>query len=313
MYFLGVDAGGTKTAFVLCDETGKVLARHRGAGGGFLSIGVQGVEKGVREGMLAVCERAGIVPDMITWTGAGFPGYGEVEGSETQILQACRRAVGSDRVTCACDCHLGWAGSMALQPGINIVAGTGSICYGVDEDGKTARSSGWGAYCDEGSCTWIGGRLIAAFAKQSDGRRPRTALYGMFREALEIEEDAYFIHTLNHDIAGKRGETAKLQMLAMRIAQAGDPVAKAIYEDAAAELCEAIVAVAHKLGMADGFTASYSGGLFQSGACITEPLGRLVAQSGGKLQAPAFPPEIGAVLMAMHAYDAKLPIPKEFA
>ncbi len=307
MIFAGVDAGGTKTAFVLCDETGRVLARHREPGGALFSVGVKGIEALVRDGIGAVCALAGIVREDIAWTGAGFPGYGEMADSERLILEACRRAVGSERVICECDCYLGWAGSLGMEAGINIVAGTGSICYGVNAAGETARSSGWGAYCDEGSCAWVGGRLVAAFAKQADGRMPRTLLYPMFREAMGIGLDMHFVHTLNHEIAASGAETAKLQLVAEKIARAGDPVATEIYAQAADELLLAIAAVARKLGL-DGtpFKASYSGGLFRSGDCILAPLSLRVAQSGGTLEIPRFSPEIGAVLMAMRAYDAKV-------
>lgn len=184
MYFLGVDAGGTKAAFILCDENGHAVARHRSQSRGFFSLGADGLEKLVTEGVDEICKLAGITRQDIAWAGLGFPGYGEKEGSEAVIREACQRALGGRPVTCECDCYLGWAGSLAMEPGINIVSGTGSICYGVNSEGQAARSSGWGAYCDEGSCTWIGGRLIAEFAKQADGRTPRTQLYDMFREAL---------------------------------------------------------------------------------------------------------------------------------
>lgn len=312
MHFVGVDAGGTKTAFILCDEKGSILAEHRAEGGGFITIGAEGVRRTVAGGVDVLCARAGIARGEITWAGVGFPGYGEMDGAEALILDACRAALGSDRVTCECDCYLGWAGSLALMPGINIVAGTGSICYGVSAAGESARSGGWGAFCDEGSCTWIGGRLIAAFAKQADGRRPRTRLYPMFREAMEIDKDEHFIHPLNHEIATKRGEAARIQVVAERIARAGDPVARVIYDEAAGELCEAIVAVRDKLAMGDGFAVSYSGGLFRSGDCILTPLRARVAEAGGTLVAPRFPPEIGAVLMAMRAYDPGMALPEAF-
>ena len=39
MLYLGVDSGGTKAAFLLADETGKVYARYRGAGCAVLAHG----------------------------------------------------------------------------------------------------------------------------------------------------------------------------------------------------------------------------------------------------------------------------------
>lgn len=299
MFFIGVDSGGTKTAFVLADEKGNILARHRSGSGGFFSKGKEGIRTLVEEGVQALCRTAGIGTEEITFAGLGFPGYGEKPGSEKDILEASEDVIGKGKVVCECDCYLGWAGSLGMEPGINIVAGTGSICYGVDADGKAARSSGWGAYCDEGSCSWIGGKLIAAFAKESDGRAPRTILYDMFREHFGITHDTEFIHTLNHEIAGKGGETAKLQYLLKQMAEAGSETAKGIYASAATELALSIRAVAEKLQFAPGYAASYSGGLFRSGEWILKPLRSEVKKNGGELRQPRFEPEIGALLFAI--------------
>lgn len=302
MYFLGVDAGGTKTAFVLANERGDIVARLRRGSGGFFGLGQEGLKKLISEGVQTLCETAGIQMADITHAGLGFPGYGEKPGSEAEILAACEAAIGKGKVSCECDCYLGWAGSMAMEPGINIVAGTGSICYGLNAAGQAARSSGWGAYCDEGSCSWIGRRLIGAFTKEADGRSPRTVLCDMFRAHFEIADDTQFIHTLNHEIAGKGSETAKLQYLLKEMFDAGSETAKEIYEQAAKELALSIWAVAQKLGM-EAYQASYSGGLFQSGERILEPLRREVKQRGGTLVTPKFPPELGALLFAMRGYD----------
>lgn len=297
MYFLGVDAGGTKTGFVLSDESGHVIARYTGGGGAFYNKGAEGLYSLVSEGVAAIRAKAGITD--IAYAGFGFPGYGEGEGSERQITEACQKALPSSRIVCECDCHLGWAGSFGMEPGINIVAGTGSICYGVDALGNTARSSGWGAFCDEGSCRWLGERLVGIYAKQADGRIPRSVLYERFRAGLDIKDDMDFIHPLNVIYGANGTLTAGLQRLLKEIYDAGDPNATALYREAAGELWLAAEAVAKKLNMSNGFGVSYSGGLFKSGDCILKPLSEAVQSGGGKLIPPRFTPELGAVLMAM--------------
>ncbi len=48
-------------------------------------------------------------------------------------------------------------------PGVIVIAGTGSIAYGRNRDGQTARAGGWGfAISDEGSGHWIGRAAVAA-------------------------------------------------------------------------------------------------------------------------------------------------------
>lgn len=299
MYFVGVDAGGTKTSFVLSDAQGKIAARYESGSGRFFEKDAEGIYALAAEGLDALCRQAALAKDAIACAGFGFPGYGEKEGSEQAILEACERALGSNRVICECDCYMGWAGSLAMNPGVNIVSGTGAICYGVNEKGETARSSGWGAYCDEGSCRWLGSKLIQLFAKQADGRMPRTVLYEIFRAHFSLTHDAHFIYPINHVYGFSGAETAKLQMLLKTIYDAGDPHAALLYQEAAAELWLAAKTVAQKLNMGSGFNVSYSGGLFKAGACILDPLKTLAEQAGARLTPPRFSPELGAVLAAM--------------
>lgn len=307
MYFLGVDSGGTKTLFIIATEDGDILATHRAGSGGFFGKGKDGIRNLVMEGTAIVCEQAGIAKTEITYAGLGFPGYGERAGSEEVILSACEEALTPGRVVCACDCALGWAGSLAMAPGVNVISGTGSNCYGVNGKGESARSSGWGACCDEGSCRWIGTRLIQMFAKQSDGRMERTLLYDMFKAHFGIEKDTLFIYTLNHEVMRNGSEVAKLQLLAKDMYDAGDPCAGQIYREAAHELALSLHAVAVKLSMPKGYAASYSGGLFNIGEVITDPLRCEVEAMGGTLHAPRYTPEQGAVLLAMRALDPERP------
>jgi N-acetylglucosamine kinase-like BadF-type ATPase len=303
MFFVGVDCGGTKAAFVLTDEAGRVCGRFVCQGDGFFGLGPEGLYRLLEEGLRGLCEAAGVGRERIAYVGLGLPGYGEQEGGDDEILAACEASVGAGKVFCQCDCYIAWAGSLGLGPGVNIISGTGANCYGVNEAGASARSSGWGAYCDEGSCSWIAQKLIAQFAKQADGRAERTPLYTLFREHFHLKEDIFFIEPLNRHLATHNRETAKLQLLLKEIWDTGDPAAAEIYREAARELALAAGAVLRKLwppGAAP--EVSYSGGLFLSGQRILTPLGQYVAEAGGCLAAPKFPPDLGAVLAAMAVF-----------
>ena len=73
-------------------------------------------------------------------------------------------------------------GSLALKPGINIVAGTGSIAFGKSRENVSARSGGWSTFFgDEGSCYWLGRRTMELFTKQADGRVKEGELYHILK------------------------------------------------------------------------------------------------------------------------------------
>jgi N-acetylglucosamine kinase-like BadF-type ATPase len=297
MYFVGIDAGATKTIFVLTNEKGDVLTRHHAGPCTFIYYGAERLTDIMNEGIIVLCAREGIAVRDIAFAALGIPGFDEKEGAPEEIYAVCEKLGFAGNIICECDSYVGWAGSLAMEPGVNITAGTGSICFGVDNRGNTARSGGWGVYCDEGSCRWLGERLIALFTKQADGRLPRTALYEIFRHHFNITEDLHFITTLNHDL--NYTKTAQLQVLLCDAHGQGDEHAKALYGEAAYELALGAAAVADKLGLPEGYAVSYSGGLFRSGDCILKPLAQRLAEGNGVLVKPKHPPELGAALMAM--------------
>lgn len=300
MYYLGVDSGGTKAAFVLGDETGKIYARYLSGGCAVLGARKEGVKKKMEEGVDAICKMAGIGRDEIACMGLGISGYGEGEGTEAETLEACEEVLSAGRAVCSCDTYVGWAGSFLFEPGINIISGTGAVVYGVNEAGETARSNGWGAGCDEGSCTWHGHKLVEAFTKQADGRMERTKLYDMFRDHFGIDgEDEHFVLTLNREVVKGRG-LPRLQLFLKEIWEAGDPAARRIYEEGIQELWMGAEAVARRLGLTGrSYKVSYSGGLFKGGECALGPLKKRAQEAGAVLALPCYEPDVGALLMAI--------------
>ena len=97
--------------------------------------------------------------------------------------------LGHRRYRCGNDMVSTWAGSLAGEDGIGIVAGTGSIGYG-EHAGRTARAGGWGElFSDEGSAYWIAIRGLNAFSRMSDGRIPRGPLHEILVRAFGLTED----------------------------------------------------------------------------------------------------------------------------
>ena len=104
MYYLGIDSGGTKAAFLLGDETGRIYARHQANGCTVLADGKEGVYRMVRDGVAAICEKAGITPDDIACLGLGISGYGEVRDAssktyasgELRIFFTCAFGIATD-------------------------------------------------------------------------------------------------------------------------------------------------------------------------------------------------------------------------
>ncbi|GAB2539723.1 N-acetylglucosamine kinase [Brachybacterium huguangmaarense] len=309
-HYMGMDGGGTKTAFVVIDDTRRVLARTRRPSCDWFAPRVDAIEAHIRDGVADVLERAGLVPDDIELAFLGIPGHGE-DGERLPVLDAtARRALGHDRFRCGNDMLSGWAGSLGGADGINVVAGTGSIAYG-ERDGLSARAGGWGEiFGDEGSGHWIAVRALTAFGRMSDGRLERTLLHERLRERLGIQEDLDAIGLVLTRWEGSRSRVADLATAVTAAAAEGDPTAARILDDAAAELVLLARALADSLGVVDGERIAVA----TSGGVISAPLVRdrfaaaLAADARLELVPSQEGPEVGAAICAqrMAAADERV-------
>ncbi|HHY09828.1 MAG TPA: ATPase [Firmicutes bacterium] len=298
MYYLGVDGGGTKTAFILISEEGFVLSKEIMGTSHPDQIGLENVEKVLREGLEQVCQKAGVNQAEIAYSVWGLPGYGENLADEKALKKVVGEILKSDNYKCVNDVEVGWAGSLACQPGLHLVAGTGAIGFGKSPNGQTARSSGWSeVFGDEGSAYWLGRKLLQLFSKQADFRLPRTPLYRLVREYFGLTRDLDLIPLI---AKASRDETAKAAKVVYKAALAGDEHALNLYQKAALEHSQTLQALLKQLNFThQPVPASYSGGVFLAGDFILKPLKNYLKPLNIKLQEPELSPILGAALLAL--------------
>jgi N-acetylglucosamine kinase-like BadF-type ATPase len=298
---LGVDGGGTKTAFVLVDDSGIVLARAEQPAAYYLEHGRERVTKVLAAGTAAVCGSGGVDPDRIALAFFALPGYGEISRDTAFLDEAPAAVLGHRRYRSGNDMVAGWAGSLGGADGINVIAGTGSMTYG-ERKGRSNRVGGWGElFGDEGSGYWIGLRALNAFTRMSDGRTPRGPLHRLLRESPGVASDLDMIDVVFTRWRKGRSEIAALAPLVVRAADEGDAVAERILADAATELADLVEATRANLGFAADETVpvSYSGGVFSVPRVRDGFAGALRDRSPAyDLRAPLLDPAAGAVLYA---------------
>ncbi|MEV4781596.1 N-acetylglucosamine kinase [Burkholderia sp. LMU1-1-1.1] len=308
--FLGVDGGGTKTAFALVDADGYVRARHEEGSAYYLEVGMEGAAAMLERGCRALFAAAGIRADDVAQAFFGLPAYGE-DRAVMPALDALPRAIlGHDRYRCGNDMVCGWAGSLACADGISVIAGTGSMAYG-EYGGKQARAGGWGElFSDEGSAHWIARAGLGLFSRMSDGRAPRGELYDLVRQRLALREDLDLCGVVYGDLKGERSGVARLSRLVSDAAALGDRQAVAIIDAAAGELAALVDAVRGTLGVADDVevAVSFTGGLVGADGPLRVPLTRVLEGRARPYQVapPLFAPVLGAALYA--ARDAGTPL-----
>jgi len=301
--YLGVDGGGTKTALVIIDRDGAIRAMHSAPGSYYLAIGLDALGTLLADGVNAVLAKAGLRAEDLDFAFFGLPAHGE----DTALIGALNRlpekCLPADAYLCGNDMVCGWAGSLLCRDGINIVAGTGSICYG-ERGGATARSGGWGElFSDEGSAYWIACRGLNLFARMSDGRAARGPLYEIVRRCLNITEDLDLCGHVYSRLEGDRARIAQLSKWVTQAAHEGDGQAMVVVRDAALELALMVDATRRQLGFAaaEPVAVSYSGGVFDNvGAMLLEPFTASLqaCHPGYRVCEPVLPPAVGAALYA---------------
>ncbi|HEY0473581.1 MAG TPA: BadF/BadG/BcrA/BcrD ATPase family protein, partial [Kribbella sp.] len=222
---------------------------------------------------------------------------------------APRTALGHGRYGCDNDMVCGWAGSLALEDGINVISGTGSMTYGQRGE-RRARVGGWGElFGDEGSGYWIAVRGLQAFSRMSDGRLPAGPLLDVLREHLGLGSDLDLVDVVLNRWRGSRRDIAALSRQVVEAAQRGDGVAAGILTDAAAELVLLIETTGRILGFADDETVpvSSSGGVFSAPEVLSR-FEHLLTRSDRRydLRTGRFPPVLGAALYAAKLAGAAL-------
>src|SRR3989442_2695008 len=294
MHVLGIDAGGTKTVVLLADERGTIISEARGPGANLHAAGELAVEKVLHEVMEQAIGDRPIVPAAICLGIAGVD-----RGDEAQIVRAIMRRIGyKSGVLVVNDALIALVSGARDEPGIVIIAGTGSIVYGRSTAGEAARAGGWGHMIgDEGSGYWIGREALAAVMRAADGRGPDTGLATEILAYFNVA-DVSRLPRIVYDREMPRMNVAALGPIVQTVAEGGDAVAVRILERAADELVLGAHSVTTRLEMrGDAFTFYLAGGVFRVVPWVADELPRRLVEVAPRSQVQILPdePAVGAV------------------
>ncbi len=297
--FIGVDGGGTKTAFIIIDQSGTIKARHIEGTCSYLAIGIENTRQVLENGIKVLLDKSDLQTSDIKYAFFGLPSFGEDKKMEAVLADIPSSMFQKDTYSCRNDTICGWAGSLSCADGINIVAGTGSISYG-EYKGKWARVGGWGElFGDEGSAYKIACDGLNLFTKMSDGRLKKGPLYEILRTRLSLKADLDLPGIILDDWGGNRSKIASLSRLMSDAAHAGDDHVISIFSNAGYELAQIIDATRRKLAFPSTMRIkySYSGGVFKAGDLILNPI-KNALESEYEIVKPRFSPMVGAALYA---------------
>jgi N-acetylglucosamine kinase-like BadF-type ATPase len=270
-YYLGIDGGGTKTTCAVGDES-HLLATATAGPSNIVRVGESQARQSLQQSVRQACAAAGIVPAQVAHTcvggsGAARPEFAEiVRGFLSEILPSPIAVVG--------DMQIALEAAFDTGPGVVVIAGTGSIAYGRDRQGRTARAGGWGfAIGDEGSAHWIGRSAVSAVLRAADltGENSRDCAPSSFSWALC---KAWGVTSLS-DLARAANSIPPPDFAALfpAVASSSDASATKVLSNAGQELAQSAAVVVRRLFTEDQnacVPVAMTGGVFRHATLVRQ-------------------------------------------
>ena len=239
-YYLGIDGGGTKTAFWLVDAQGFLCAS--------VTLGASNPND---VGLAAACA---LLEDGIAQVTAGydrasiscFAGIaGAATGENAASITAHLRTLGFARAECQSDLALSLAVCLGKEDGIAIIMGTGSLALG-QIDGTVLRVGGYGyLFGDAGSGFALGQGAILAALQAEDGSGSPTLLQELV--AAECGK-ARVTDALADFYRGGKTEIARYAPLIFEAHAKGDAVATQILLSNVQAIARSVRALGTRMG-----------------------------------------------------------------
>ena len=298
-YFLGVDGGQSSTTALIADENGKVLGAGRAG-----PCNHAGAAEGRQRFISALSECLAAA-----WRGAGL-------GSAPHFASAClgfsggpadkealtHEIVSSERILVTHDALIALTGATVGEPGIIVIAGTGSIAFGRNAAGRTARAGGWGyVFGDDGGGFDIVRQALRAALRLEEGWGRATSLRALLLEDSRARDAGDLLHRF-YTAEFPRLRIAAMAKLVDQAAAEGDAVAREILMQSGQDLARLAGAVRVQLFEdAQKVRVSYLGGVFRSPVVRDRFFELAAREPGNRIEPPAFGPAAGALIEAYRA------------
>jgi N-acetylglucosamine kinase-like BadF-type ATPase len=263
--FLGIDGGATKTICAVGNDNA-LLATATTGSSNVIRHGEAQARESLQRAVREACAVAGIDLRQVEGTCAGVTGAARPETAEA--VQRALSDVVPGAIKVVGDMIIALHAAFGSGPGTIVMTGTGSIAYGRNARGETARAGGWGfAISDEGSGYWIGRAAVSATMRAQDERQ-NTKLLGQILSAWQISTLDELVRVAN---SSPLPDFAALFPIVLATAEAGDAIARSVLTHAGGELAGLARMVIGRLFEDDGpVPVAMSGGVFRESALVRQ-------------------------------------------
>lgn len=265
---LAVDGGQSSTFGMLTAETGQVLGTASGPA----------VKDFLRPGGVERCQKAisQLLDDLLAGSGVkeaytcgqlriAAAGFGMSGGSQS-MARAIEGVVDTPHLIVVSDLETSLFAAVGGQPGIVVIAGTGSSALGQNSAGLQGGTGGWGYLMgDEGSGYCIGRKALSLATSGYERRGPATLLSQTIPKALGVGSLEQ-VHSVLYRSPDWLSKIASLAVAVNTAAECGDEQAVAVLQEAGEQLARHAIVLVAELFAEDPAApiVSYVGGVFQS-------------------------------------------------
>ena len=306
-YFLGVDAGGTKTTFVLGDPA-RELTRVQTGTIKRMKADAATAEANLEDGLRQIAVATGVAVKEIAACCIGTAGE-TVPLVTNWLREAFARHVGG-ALTIVGDVEIALDSAFFGKRGVLALAGTGSNVAGRAGTGKIVRAGGWGPMlADQGSGHFIGLESLRRGVLAIDQRRETRLL----DEAMQFWGLGSLGELIEFANANPAPEYSRFAPLVVAAAEQGDGVAQEVLEQGGRDLAMLVgLVIEHMRGLEKSgaeFAApavAVAGSILERVAPLRDALATALREQYGEiemLETPADPPA-GALWHARRAGDA---------
>ena len=266
---LGVDGGGTKTTVQIADCNGKLITEEKSGSSNYKSVGIENAKININSAVLGAVRNLK-ASDKIFFKSSCFGLSGNDSREDKSIYRKIifnskiKHYLNSSKTIICNDTRIGLAAGSNSRNGIMIICGTGSNCFGINEEGKEAKVNGWDYILgDEGSGYEIGIKALRALMRAYDGRGSATLLSKTILEDLNIKNVSELIRWAYKDSFSK-DRIAAIAKTVCRTAEMEDEVSIGILKEEADEAVLSATTVINKLNLTDKeFDLVFVGNVFK--------------------------------------------------
>ncbi|MHB1253437.1 MAG: N-acetylglucosamine kinase, partial [Candidatus Humimicrobiaceae bacterium] len=193
-YILGVDGGATKTLTRVTDTNGKKITEIISGPTNYRDIGIESSIMNINSGILRAIDKINLKRSNFKSTCFGLAGLDD----ETDF-KIFKKIIFNRRIkkfldykkTILCnDAKIALFAGSNNKNRIIIISGTGISCYGINENGLEAKTTGWDYILgDEGSGYTIGLEGLKVCMRAFDGRGVKTLLSKIILDKLKLKDE----------------------------------------------------------------------------------------------------------------------------